>query len=352
MDPTLEHAVERWHGAGLLDDDTVTAIRRHEAQLPVPAMAGSGTSAAAAAGVPAPPLFAPPAQPPVVDVAPSAAPGEGPSGIEFVAEGIAYVGAALALGFGVSLFGNLWQDMSSAGRILLAVVATLVVGAAAAALGDSTRGSTRRLGTVLAALSVVGVALTTLVILNERTELEEHVIALFSGLAGIAAGIPVHLRRASWPTTLALGAAVLTSVFAGAETFDLIQSSAVVGVILMGIGLSWAALGWSGHLQPRSAFQVTGLLAGGIGVQVLAIEEITTVALVIGLVIAALVLGVSLREKETAPAVLGGLGITVFAPQLVFDVFGETLGAPLAVFVAGVALVGVSVLILRKERSA
>ena len=31
----------------------------------------------------------------------------------------------------------------------------------------------------------------------------------------------------------------------------------------------------------------------------------------------------------TAPAVLGGLGITVYAPQLVFDLFGETVGGPL-----------------------
>lgn len=348
MDPTLEHAVQRWHDAGLLTDDTVTAIRQHEAQRPVPVAAGVGIPAAQT-----PPMLARQTQPPVVDLTRSNAAGDGESsGIEFVAEGLAYVGSALALGFGVSLFGGLWDDMSSVGRIILAAVATLIVGSAAAALGDVSRAPVRRLGTVLAALAVVGVGLTTVVVLTERSDLDTAMVAFVTGLVGMAFGLPVHLRRPSWPTTLALGGALLTWVFGGAETFELIISTAVIGVILMGIGLAWAALGWAGHMRPRSAFEVTGLLAGGVGVQMLAIDEVTTVALIIGVVLAAIVLTVSLREERTAPAILGGLGITVFAPQLVYDLFGDTLGAPLAVFVAGITLVGVSVLILRKERFA
>jgi len=155
--------------------------------------------------------------------------------------------------------------------------------------------------------------------------------------------------RESWPTTLALGGALLTAVFGAEGAMGLFDGPLPAGITLMGIGLAWAAAGWAGMARPRSAFEITGLLAGGVGVQLLAIDELTVVALLVGLAVSGGAMAVGLSEDRTSPAVLGGLGITVFAPQLVFELFGESVGGPLALFVGGISLITVAVTILRRK---
>lgn len=322
MDQTLTRALDRWHRASLLSDEQVADIRAYEDARP-------------------------PDGDRETDQALRDAEGDGRSSV--LAEGLAYLGAALAFGAGVAVFGELWSDLSAGGRVALAAMATAIVAAASWALKDQRGASGRRLSTVLAALSVVGVGLTVGIALEELTSLPGEWIPVVAGIGALTVGVPVHLARETWPTTLALGGAVLLTVIGVADVLGLLDGALPAGVMLMGLGLAWAAAGWSGLARPRSAFEVTGLLAGGVGVQVIAFEDLTVVALVIGLLVAGGALAVGLTEERTAPAVLGGLGITVYAPQLVFEVFGETVGGPLALFVGGVTLVGVSVMILRQK---
>jgi hypothetical protein len=345
MEPVVAAALERWRGT-LLTDDLYEQILAFEAADALEAAVSSAPTPPLMPAAPPPPAAAPPA--------PAAPPPPAPGGrVDLVAEGLAYVGAALALGFGAAVFGDLWENLGSLGRIVMMVVPTVIVGAAGITLGDEHRGSVRRLGTVLSALAVIGVGISTAVVLAELTEVKEVAVATLTGLAGLAVGIPTHRARASWPTTIVLGAAVLLTVFAGISWIELPSSSTMIGIILIGLGLAWASLGWSGHLRPRNAFEVTGLLTGGIGVQAMAFEGgITTTALCIGLLVSGAALAQALREERTPPAVLGGLGITVFAPQLVLHLFEDTMGAPLAIFVAGITLVAVSVLILRQRKPA
>ena len=322
MDTTLERALDRWHDADLLTDDQVIDIRTWEERH-----ADDGGPVAAT----------------VEAITPSA------GGANLIAEGLAYVGAALALGAGLALFGELWDDFGSGARIALSALGTGILGAGGWSLRERTEGSLSRLATVLAALAVVGTAATIAITMIELSSLSDSWIATTAGLGALAVGVPVHLGRASWPTTLALGAALLTAVFGVQGVLGLADGAVPAGVTLMGLGLAWAAAGWSGMTSPRSAFEVTGLFVGGVGVQILAFEELTVLALLIGLLAAGGAMAVGLTEDRTSPAVLGGLGITVFAPQLVFELFGETVGGPLALFVGGISLVTVAVVILRRK---
>ena len=74
----------------------------------------------------------PPTGPPVDDdgILP-----EGRAGL--LAEGLAYVGAALAFGAGAVLFGELWNDLGAVARTLSAAAGTLALGGAAAAASRS-----------------------------------------------------------------------------------------------------------------------------------------------------------------------------------------------------------------------
>lgn len=332
MNAVLDDAVRRWRAADLIDPATADAIRRFESEhgADSPAATTRVDGASGAAGRPDDGIL--------------------PSGrAGLVAEGLAYLGAALAFGAGLALFGQLWTDLGGVARTLVALTGTLAVGGAAMALGGGASDAVRRLRSMLSALAVVGVAVTVGVGLGELTSLEADAVAFAAGAAALVVAIPVHLSRPSWPTTLALGAAVLTTLLGGEFVIGLGEDELPVGVTLIGVGLAWAALGWSGSLRPRGAVETTGLLTGGVGVQVLALETFPVAALVVGLVVAAAALAVGMLEERTGPAVLGGLGITVFAPQLVFELFGDTIGGPLALFVGGLALVTVAVVVLRQR---
>lgn len=327
MDATTQRALDRWCEADLISADQARDIRAFEAaRLAAPSAPGDV-----------------PVDAPAVVEDQTTAGGR-------IAEGLAYVGAALALGAGLAVFGELWDDLQGPARTGLAALATGILGAGAFALRARRRGSMGRLASVLAGLAVVGVAVTVAVGLDEGTSLDPAWIGVVAGLAAVAVGTPVHLVRESWPTTLALGGAVLTSVFGAAELLSLLDGPVAPGVLLAGLGLAWAAAGWSGAARPRSAFEITGLLAGGSGVQVLAFDDAATaVALVVGLLVAGGALAVGLSEDRTSPAVLGGLGITVFAPQLVFELFGDAIAGPLALFVGGISLITVAIVILRNQ---
>jgi hypothetical protein len=265
-----------------------------------------------------------------------------------LAEGLAYLGAALASGAGFALFSELWAELGGLTRTLTAAGGTLALGGGAAALGRASGHAAARLRSLLAALAVVGVALTVGVGLTELTSIGEESIAAMAGAAALLVVVPVHLTRPSWPTALVAGSAVLTTALAGEAALGW-EDEVWAGTTMAVIGLVWAGLGWLRVLRPRAAFEVPGLLVLGFGIQVLAFEAFPVAALVLGLAVAVAVLAAGTVEARTSLGVLGALGVTAFAPQLVFELFGETIGGPLALFVGSLALVVGAVLVLRRR---
>lgn len=308
MDSTIERALERWVEADVLDTTTAQHIRNFEQDR-----AGDG--------------------------------GERDRG--WLAEGLAYVGAALALGAAAVVLADVWDDLAAVARLGVAAVATGLLVLAAAALREHREGPAARLCTLLSTLAVVGWAATVTLGLQATLDPSADAIALSVGVASLVPAALLHRVRASWPTTLVLGGAVVTTALGAVALATPRLEPTPVGITLAGLGLAWAALGWSGHLRPRTPVEVTGLLAGGVGCQVLRFEA-PLVGASVALVVALAAVAVGVSESRTAPAALGGLGVTVFAPQLVVELLGEQVGGPLALLVAGLGLVGVAVLLLRR----
>lgn len=337
MNTMLEDAVDRWREASLIDDATATAIHDFEARRGPPPPAGADRRGDGRVGV--------------VDVPrteedhgalPSVTGG-------LVAEVLAYVGATLVIGAALPLLGGVWDDLSGPARILVLAAITLALGGTAASLptGDD---RIARLRSLLGALAAVGVAATVGVGLVESTSAGDDVVAVLSGLAGLAAAAFAHGRRPSWPTTLALGAATMSVLLGGANLLDLTDSELVTGAVVAGAGLAWAALGWSGTARPQNAFEVTGLLVGGTAIQLLAFDDTAVLAsLLVGLAVSTGALLVGLLEDRNGPAVMGGLGLTVFAPQAVAELFGDAASAQLMVLVGGLVLVTTAVVVLRRK---
>jgi len=321
VEDRVEEAVARWHRAGLIDERTVAAIHQFEGER--------APADAAAAG---------------------RADGAGGRG-GLVAEGLAYLGAALAFGAGFALFSELWFELGGIARTLTAAGGTLAVGGGAAALARSESPPVARLRSLLAALAVVGVALTVGVGLTELTSIGQESTTMLAGAAALVVVVPIHLGRPSWPTALAAVAALVTTVLAAEAAAGWADDEVTAGWTLAGIGLVWTVLGWAGVARPRAAFEIPGLLILGAGIQTLAFAALPVAAPLVGLGIAGMVLAVGIVQGRTSPAVLGGIGIAVFAPQLVLELFGDTVGGPLALFVGSLALVVAAVVVLR-QRSA
>jgi hypothetical protein len=317
MEKLVDEALTRWHHAGLVDDRTLAAIRRFEESRP----SSAGTAATGSS--------------------------RRHGRVGLLAEGLAYLGAALAFGAGVALFSELWFEMGGTARTLTAAGGTLAVGGGAAALGRSDSPPVARLRSLLAALAIVGLGLTIGVGLTELTSMSEEMTTLIAGAVALVAAVPVHLARPSWPTALAAGAALMTATLAGEAVAGWGDNEVQAGWTMAALGALWAALGWLGLGRPRGAFEIPGLLTLGFGIQMLAFAAFPLAANVVGLAVAAAVLALGMVQERTSPAVLGGLGIAVFAPQVVLELFGDTIGGPLALFVGSLALVAAAVVVLR-----
>jgi hypothetical protein len=342
MEQVLEHALDRWVGAGLVEHEQAGEIRAFE-QAAVPAPPEAEVPAPPEAGVPATPEVAAPLVPP-----PTADDGARRS---WLAEGLAYVGAAFALGAGTTIVAQVWDGLGPTARVLVTLAATLVVAGGARALWGSTTGAGHRLATLLAAIATAGAAATTGLALSGWTGVSEELVALGVGLGGLVPGGLVHRVRASWPTTLVLGASVVTTVLGLLVVVGGDLGEVPTGLSLAAIGLAWSALGWAGWLRPRNAVEITGLLAGGIGCQVLAFGDTALLGVLLGIVVSGAVVAIGVTEERTSTSVLGGAGLTLFMPQLVLELLPDQVGGPLALLVAGVGLVVVAVLVLRRDEA-
>jgi hypothetical protein len=84
---------------------------------------------------------------------------------------------------------------------------------------------------------------------------------------------------------------------------------------------------------------VVGLLTVGWGAQIMAFDDDPVPGLVTAIVLAGVLVAVSIVERQTLFLVFGAVGVFVFAPQLVFEWFGDTLGAPLVLLITGLLLI-------------
>jgi hypothetical protein len=125
---------------------------------------------------------------------------------------------------------------------------------------------------------------------------------------------------------------------------------AAVGLAIAAAGAVWVAAGWRALLPPP----VIALTGGGLAV--LAGAGITAgdwsdVGPVLGLAAAIILLAVGVATDRTALTVVGLAGGFGYLPWTVGHFFAESLGVPLAILLCGVALLTVTLVVLRRPSS-
>ena len=331
---TMTDRLDAWVEAGLVTREQAERIRAYEGGGldTVPGPGGSGSDG--------------PAQPPSGRDAPR----RGPTSRTSLAEGLGYVGAALALGAIALLLGELWRELLVGGRLALVGVLTVAVFGAGLALRTAAAPAMQRLTNVLFAASVAGVGWFTGVVTGDVIGMDWDTRGASVGTAMFVVAISLQLWRRGWLLQLfslfsaLLAAGMLLSVI------DPQMDELWRGVTIGAIGLAWAILSRGGWLGPRVLGETTGALALLLGVQLAAWGDTRTAVLAVGVVIAGLLVVSAVSGDHLHHLVVGAIGLFAFSPQLVFELFGDRVGGPASLLLVGLLLVLLAVGLGRARR--
>lgn len=292
--PVVED-LERWVGAGLIDPGTAEAIEQYENRRSSQRGVGRGM------------------------------------------EAIAYLGSALVL-IAVSLLAiEFWDEIEPWGRLALTAGATTVLIGAGWLLGRSEEPAVDRAQTFAWFLAAFGVALTVSVAAGDLADLDSQDIFLYATSISFVAAIVLWWFRKSVLQLTAMGLGAYATVIASISRIDSAPDWAF-GLSFAAIGAVWLLLTWIGALRPTR----TSYAIGGIGLLSISFPEALEMPWpLVGLAAGAALMGVSVLLEENVLLGLGVLGLFVYIPMTIFELFGETVGVPFALLITGLVLLGV-----------
>ena len=256
--------------------------------------------------------------------------------IALITEALGYLGAALAAAAAAVLVGRSWNDASSGLRILLPGVASVVMVAAGWSLRRTDDAAIARLASVLWLLAAglfgwFGGQLAT-----DGFEASDRGVVLGVGIGVTLTTVPLYLLRRRTLQQLAVIAGLM--ILAAGTLYG---SAMSVGVAYVVIGLAWTALGWMERAEPRRVALTLGPLAGLTGALV-ASGDRTNVGVWLGIAISVALIVASVSLRHTPMLGLGVAGLFAFSVWAISYYFGETIGTPLVLLVAGVVLLAIA----------
>ncbi len=306
--------LDDWVAAGLLTAEQAERIAAYEAEH----------------GVTEPPP-PPPSSPPPADRRRS----PGVAG----AEAIGYVGAALVVSALGRMLAELWRELTTTGRLTLAGLVAVLALAAATGLQRMPRPALQRLTSVLFSVGVLAVAWFAGLVADEVVGARGAVIAVTASAAAAAFAVPLYLwRPRGLPQTTAL-AAVLATVLSLLALPTLTPDTFWFGLVAWAVGVAWLLAGLGRWVLPAGLAGVLGGAVALLGVQFAAFDGERLALLALGVATAGALVGLAVRADTLHHLVVGAIGLFVLVPQVVFELFGDALGAPAALLVVGLLLV-------------
>ena len=270
-----------------------------------------------------------------------------------LAEAAGYAGAVLVGAAGAVLVGQQWDDLGRAGRVAVLAGVTIVLAAAGLlvaavrprgreALLQPEPAVRRRLASTALTIAAATAAGTAG---NLATD---HSFLIAAGAAVLASALAQWIAPSAVSETAGLAAVVL---FAGACLDEGGASSAAALVTMAAVGLAWAALSWTPLLTVPTLGSALGLgvalYSGGAGAfHGMQPEEGLGIA-VLGLLAACGLAGYVRSGRWPLAA-----GAVLALALLVFRLTTDSLGAPVALLLTGILLLGSGALLLIRRRDA
>jgi MFS family permease len=309
----LEERVRNWHDAGLVSEEQLTAILAFEAR--------HGRRE----------------------------PDGGASRRTMIAEAVGYVGAALAIGAIALLLRDLWPELLTGGRLMLVGVLTVLLLGSGFALRRTERGPVQRLTSVLLTGGVIGVGWLTAIVAVDVIGWREARVALAIGVVTGAVALPLYLMRSRALPQVTLLVTVIVVVTAALSIPALSLDPMWYGLVLAAVGVGWLLLGMGGWLHPRRLAEAVGAVVAVFAMQSGSFEH-RVLMLSLGVALAGGLVGLAVASDRVHHLVVGAVGLFLFVPQLVFELFGDAIGAPATLLVIGLLLVLLAVGLGRARR--
>jgi predicted membrane protein DUF2157 len=271
--------------------------------------------------------------------------GAEPAGRRAVAvEILGYVGGVLALVAGIVLGAESWSQLGRWGRVaVLGAVVAALLGAGWRLRTDDGR-IMPRLASVLWLAAVAAWAGLLAVLLGGRGDeaFDDPSLLVAGGSLALAVVLWAFERRALQQAALFVTA--VATILAAGDGLGWAWE-AVAGFGLLGVGAAWLALGRRRLIQPRRTAEALGALAVIAGPELLYAAG-SQAWLWVGLAVA---LGLLVAGSTLGRPVLLGIGATALVLFLseVAATWWRSLGAPLALLLAGLGLVGAAVALSR-----
>ena len=270
-----------------------------------------------------------------------------------LAEAAGYVGAVLVGSAGAVLAGEHWAELGRGGRVAILLGVTLVLAATgvavalvrpggSAALRQPAHAVRRRLASTALTISAATAAGAV------GNLVTEHEFLLGTGTAVLVLAVTQWLAPSAVSETAGLAAVAL---LAGAVLEETGAPEPVFLGTLVAVGLAWAALAWT----PVLTVPTLGLTLGlGLALYWAAVAAFYGTQPEEGLGIVALVLLVAaglvgyVRTGRWPLAAAAAVALTA----LVFRLTSDSLGAPVALLLTGLLLLGMGAVVLVRRRSA
>lgn len=297
--------LSRWVEAGLIDVETASAIEEHETQRSASNRIGRGV------------------------------------------EAVAYLGAVLILLALVVFAVQFWDRLEQWGRFGLGSIVALVLFVVGWVLGRADEPAVRRAQMLAWFLTVPATGLAAQVGFEELLEFDDRHVFVWTAVVALVVAMSLWWRRHSALQLVATGLAAGTTVVALVSLLDGAPDWSF-GLALAGLGVVWLFLTWSGVLQPVR----TGYVLAAIGALAIAFPDPSELPWpLIGLGVGLGLMALSVRLDQSVLLGMGVAGLFLYIPIIVFEVFGESLGVPVALLITGLVLLGVVMVSVRLRTS-
>lgn len=254
-------------------------------------------------------------------------------------EAVAYLGAVLVLVALAILTAEFWDRIEPWGRFAVSAIVTGVLIGVGWLLGRSTEPAVNRAQTFAWFLAVGAVALTAGVFFDGIVKTDAQDSFLWVSLISLVATIALWIARPSTLAIVAMAFAAWAATIAIISRFDTVPDW-TFGLAFAGLGTAWFLLTWGGILRPTTA----SYAISAIGILFIAFPEGSHMPWpLLGLAGALALMALSVRLNQTVLLGFGVVGLFVYIPMTIFELFEESLGVPVALLITGVALLGVVV---------
>jgi hypothetical protein len=263
-----------------------------------------------------------------------------------VIEALGYLGGLLALSGAVTLVIQYWREVPTAGRLVLLATVAATTWLVGARIGDASAAALIRLRGALWLACSAAVAAFAGQAASDLAHAGDAPVWLWSGVAATASGGLLWWLRDRPAQHFACLAGVLMAAGGAA---GLAGGEGAVGLAIAAAGALWVAAGWLALLPPP----VIAMAAGGLAVLAgagITVSDWPDAAPLLGLTAATVFLAVGVASDRTPLTVVGLAGGFGYLPWAVGHFFADSLGVPLAILLCGIALLAITLVVLRRSR--